>query len=77
MKLIRTTLRLKTNLKKQAEKLAFEEEKSLQEIFNLALEKYLKNKAGRKAKRLIFHAHDLGVPLDNLTRDDIYETPRA
>lgn len=77
MQLTRTTLRLKTSLKKQAEKLAYEEDKSLQDIFNLALESYLKNKAERKAKKLVFHTHNLGVPLDKLTRDDIYETPKV
>lgn len=75
MQLTRTTLRIKTELKKQAEKLAIEEDKSLQDIFNLALEKYLINKAERKVKKLIFYTHDLGASLDNLTRDDIYEIP--
>jgi len=75
MTLTRTTLRIKTQLKKQAEKLALEEDKSLQDIFNLALEKYLISKAEKKAKKLVFHTHNLGSKLDNLTRDDVYEAP--
>ena len=77
MKLTRTTLRIKTYLKKQAEKMALEEDKSLQDIFNLALEEYLLQKARRKAKKLVFHTHDLGIRLNNLTRDDMYDTPKV
>lgn len=76
MQLIRTTLRLKENLKKQAEKKAFEENVSLQTIFNRALELYLDQSAKRKAKKIIFKTHSLGVPLDNLTRDDFYPEPK-
>ena len=71
--LTRTTLRLKTDLKKTAEKLAIEENTSLQEVFNRALGYYLENTAKRAAKKIIFKTHSLGEPLDNLTRDDIYE----
>ena len=77
MKLTRTTLRLRVDLKKQAQKMAFEEGTSLREVFNLALEKYLKDKANGKTKKIIFHTHDLGEKLDNLTRDDFYETPKV
>lgn len=73
--LIRTTLRLKENLKKSAEKKALEENTSLQNIFNKALESYLDNEAKKKAKKIIFKTHDLGEPLDNLTRDDFYLDP--
>lgn len=29
----------------------------------------------RTTKKIIFPVHDLGVPIDNLTRDDIYGEP--
>lgn len=76
MDLTRTTLRVKTQLKKQAQRLALEQEKTLQDIFNLALEDYLSKKAEKKAKKLVFHTHDLGTKLDNLTRDDMYDAPK-
>lgn len=76
MQLIRTTLRLKENLKKQAEKKALEENTSLQTIFNRALELYLDQKAKHQAKKIIFKTHNLGAPLDNLTRDDFYPEPK-
>lgn len=75
MQLIRTTLRLKENLKKRAEKKAFDENVSLQAIFNAALELYLDQQAKRKAKKIIFKTHNLGKALDNLTRDDFYPDP--
>lgn len=75
MQLIRTTLRIKTNLKKAAEKRAVEEDISLQDIFNQALEDYLDKKALGKAKKLVFKTHDLGKPLDNLRRSDYYAEP--
>lgn len=76
MQLIRTTLRLKENLKKRAEKKAFDENTSLQAIFNTALELYLEKEAKRRAKKIIFITHNLGEPLDNLTRDDFYPEPQ-
>lgn len=76
MQLIRTTLRLKENLKKQAEKKAFEENESLQTIFNRALEQYFEKEAKKQAKKIIFITHNLGEPLDNLTRDDFYPEPQ-
>ena len=45
-KLVRTTLRLKENVKKDAERLAIEEDISFQEVFNRALESYV----GKKSK---------------------------
>ena len=75
MQLIRTTLRLKENLKKRAEKKAFDENVSLQDIFNRALEHYLEKEAKKQAKKIIFKTHDLGVALDNLTRKDFYPNP--
>lgn len=76
MQLLRTTLRIKTDLKRAAEKKAMEENISLQDIFNLALEDFLKREAHKEAKSIIFKTHNLGEPLDNLTRDDFYPDPK-
>lgn len=73
MELVRTTLRIRRDLKREAQRTAFEQQVSLQEIFNRALEKYLNKRASQKAKKIIFQTVDLGVPLDRLTRDDIYD----
>lgn len=70
--LIRTTLRIKENLKKSAEHKALEEDTSLQEILNRALAHYLEKEAKTEAKKLIFKTHNLGKPLDNLRRTDYY-----
>ncbi|MBI3103438.1 hypothetical protein HYZ05_00700 [Candidatus Daviesbacteria bacterium] len=71
--LVRTTLRIEENLKKSAERKALDEDTTLQDIFNKALASYLQNQTKKKAKKLIIKSFDLGVPLDNLTRDDIYD----
>lgn len=76
MQLVRTTLRIRENLKKSAEKRALEEDLTLQELFNRALEAYLEGKAKREAKKIVFKTHHLGEPLDNLTRDDFYPDPK-
>lgn len=73
--LVRTTLRLKENIKRSAEKKAYEDNTTLQEIFNRALEEYLQKDAKKQAKKIIFKTHDLGVPLDNLRRKDFYDEP--
>jgi hypothetical protein len=75
MNLTRTTLRLKTGLKRAAEKQAIEEDTTLQAIFNTALEQYLDNRAKTTASRIVFRSHDLGEPLDNLHRGDYYPKP--
>ena len=75
--LVKTTLRLKENLKKNAEKLALEEDTSLQKVFNEALENYLDKTARKKAKTIVFKTFRLGSPLDNLTRDDFYPKPKT
>ncbi len=75
MQLIRTTLRLPQHVKKATEKIAFEQDTTFQALVRRALEEYLAKAAKRKARRLVFHTHDLGVPLDNLTRDDYYSDP--
>jgi len=74
--LVRTTLRIKENLKKSAEQKALQDDVTLQEVFNRALEHYLENEAKKEAKKIVFKTHDLGVPLDNLTRDDFYDDPK-
>lgn len=74
--LIRTTLRLKENLKKTAEKKALEDNTTLQEIFNRALENYLQQEAKKEAKKIVFKSYHLGKKLDNLTRSDYYPDPR-
>lgn len=74
--LVRTTLRIKENLKKSAEQRALQDDVTLQEIFNRALEHYLENEAKKEAKKIVFKTHDLGIPLDNLTRDDFYDDPK-
>ena len=72
----RTTLRLDEKLKKEAERYALDSNTTLQAIFNDALAKYLEQQAKTKAKKIIFKTHDLGQPLDNLTRNDFYSSPK-
>lgn len=73
--LVRTTLRIKDHLKKSAELRALQLNLSLQDLFNHALEHYLEEEAKTEAKRLVFKTHNLGKPLDNLTRADYYSKP--
>ncbi len=75
MKLARTTLRLDTSLKRAAEKQAFDEDTTLQAIFNDALRHYLDTKAKNTARKIVFHTHDLGRPLNDLNRGDYYPKP--
>ena len=77
MQMIRTTLRLPIQLKKAAEKKAIEQETTLQDLFNRALKLYIDHADKMRAKKIVFRSHDLGVPLDNLTRDDIYGEPET
>lgn len=72
MTLTRTTLRLDTKLKKAAERHAVERDTTLQAVFNEALEEYLDRRAKRAARKIVFHTHDLGTPLDGLRRGDYY-----
>ena len=73
MQLVRTSLRLDKSLKEEADALALKEKTTLKEIFNRALSDYVMNKARKRARKLVFPTIDLGVNLDNLTRDDIYD----
>lgn len=75
MQLVRTTLKLRKDLKKEAERKAWEDDTTLQELFNKALENYLYKQARKEAKKIVFKTHHLGEPLDNLTRDDYYQDP--
>ncbi len=75
MQLVRTTVRLEKQLKKEAERTALDENTTLQDVLNRALRYYIQKKAVNKAKKIVFKSIDLGVPLDNLTRDDIYGEP--
>ena len=73
--LIRTTLRIKENLKRIAEHKALRDDMTLQEIFNKALERYLDEEAKTEARKIVFKTHNLGKPLDNLKRADYYAKP--
>ncbi len=76
MQLVRTTLRIKEQIKKDAQRHALEENTSLQEIFNRALERYLEQEGKKEARTIVFKTHDLGKALDNLTRKDFYSDPK-
>lgn len=73
--LIRTTLRIKDTLKKNAEQKALQTNTTLQDIFNDALAHYLEEDARKQAKKIVFKTHDLGAALDNLKRSDYYSKP--
>jgi regulator of replication initiation timing len=75
MNLVRTTLRLDKDLKKQAELLAVRENTTLQAVMNEALRERLNKTAKKRAKLLVLPKIDLGVPVDNITRDEMYGTP--
>ena len=67
----RTTLRLDPFLKKAAQTRAIEEGISMQELFSRALKAFINTKPKKKTG-IKFYSHDLGEPLDNLTREDFY-----
>ena len=72
MNLARTTLRIDANLKKTAQAKALQDNTTLQDVFNRALAAYVQESAKKDAKTLVFKTHNLGEPLDNLTRSDYY-----
>jgi hypothetical protein len=76
MQLVRTTLRIKKDLKKEVEMFALKKDQTFQEVLNQALAQYLTREAKTDAKRIVFHTHDFGTPIENLTRDDIYDLPK-
>lgn len=71
MKMIRTSLRLKSELKKEAEIRALKENITFQELFNDALYDFLKGK--KRINKIVFNDKPISKKMDNLTRDDIYE----
>ncbi len=72
MDLTRTTIRIPPQLKRAAQEQALEEGISFQDLVNQTLRIYIQNKTVKKAKKIVFPTHDLGVPLDNLIREDFY-----
>ncbi|CAN5210666.1 hypothetical protein BH09PAT2_BH09PAT2_10180 [soil metagenome] len=75
MQLVRTTVRLEKQLKKAVQKIVLEEDTTFQRILNHALKDYIEKKARKGIRKLKFPSINLGVPLDNLSRDDIYGEP--
>ncbi len=51
MQLVRTTVRLNEQLKRVAERKALDENTSLQEVLNRALERYLEEEGRKEAKK--------------------------
>jgi hypothetical protein len=72
MQMVRTTLRIDKELMKTAKRIALEKDETLQNIFNQALSDFIKNKAKKKAKKIVFETVDLGIPFDDLTRNNYY-----
>jgi len=70
--MVRTTLRIQDNLKQAAQLRALEEDTTLQDVFNRALDEYLRKAANKDAKKIVFKTHSLGVPLDHIERGDYY-----
>ena len=75
MQLTRTTVRLQEAIKKAVEKQALEEDTTFQDILQRALHAYLATRAKVRTKKIVFKTHNLGVLLDNLTRDDYSPSP--
>lgn len=75
MQLVRTTLRIPYDLKKTAERMAVDTNTTLQYVFQRALTHYVETQANKKAKKIVFKTHNLGKPLDHLTRADFYAKP--
>ncbi len=72
MNLTRTTLRLDTSLKRAAQKQAYDEDTTLQAIFNDALRQYFDKQAKKKAHDIVFRSRNIGSGLDHLERGDYY-----
>jgi hypothetical protein len=70
--LVRTTVRLPQQLKKDADHAAIELDISFQDLVEKALARFLQEKNRIKAKEIVFKSKPLGKDLDNLTREDIY-----
>jgi len=77
MALVRTTLRIEQNLKKEAEKMALEQGLTLQYIFNEALRNAVTNEKKLTTKpKIKFFDKNMGNMPDILTRDDFYDDPK-
>ena len=73
--MVNITLSVPEDLKRAAEHTATEQDTTLQDVFQRALKHYIEKAAVRKAKKIVFKTHDLGAPLDHLTRADYYAKP--
>jgi len=73
MLLTRTSLRLEPELTKTAKLLAVHRRISFQSLVNQALREYVNKQTTSPKHKITFTSHDLGTPLDNLTRDDFYD----
>ncbi|MDA1338260.1 MAG: hypothetical protein O2871_02760 [bacterium] len=79
MALIRTTLRIEQNLKKEAERMALEQGLTLQYIFNEALRNAVTQQNEKKLKtkqKIKFISKNMGSMPDTLTRDFYYDDPK-
>lgn len=77
MTLVRTTLRLEKNLKKQAEKIALEKGITLQSMVNNALRNAIKpSKSKKKTDKVKFFDTKITRLPKNLTRNHFYENPK-
>jgi len=73
MKKTRTTLKIDTDLKLQAEIKALKENTTLQNIFNDALRIYLNEKAREDANALVFYDKPIDQNMGKLGRKEIYD----
>lgn len=79
MELIRTTLRIEKNLKKEVEKMAIERGLTFQYIFNEALRKAITQQNEKRLKtkqKLKFIVKDMGDMPNTLTRSFYYDDPK-
>ncbi len=72
MQLVRTTIRLTPQLKKTADLKAFRSNTTFQSLVEKALDNYLNQESRHHAQKLVFKDKNIGVPLDQLSREDIY-----
>lgn len=71
----RTTIVIDKGIKYLLARLAVEKGTSQSQLINQALSRFIAQEAKKKAKKLSFLSHSLGVKLDRLTRKDFYEDP--
>jgi hypothetical protein len=74
MELVRTTIRIPKDLKKEIQKKAIKDNKSFQDIVNEAVWEYVNRPYQRKPIKIKFANLHLGG-INKLTREDIYGTP--